>query len=107
MQDEFVKLMDELTNNRKDKDGGAFYRAINDYYYGPVDGLEKHESPTKRLVEHKNTTFEHKKTMNTNIDKADYSLVYVTGPNKSYVIEPHQGELNYKLAEKNPEKFYD
>ena len=34
-------------------------------------------------------------------------MVYVTGPNKSYVVEPHGGELNYKMAEKNPLKFYD
>lgn len=45
--------------------------------------------------------------MATNIDRAEYSLTYTTGPAKSYVIEPHGGELNYKLAEKNPLKFYD
>lgn len=45
--------------------------------------------------------------MKSNINKGEYSLVYTPGPNKSYVIEPHGGELNYKIAEKNPLKFYD
>jgi hypothetical protein len=45
--------------------------------------------------------------MVNNIDRADYSLTYTTSPKKSYVVEPHGGELNYKLAEKNPLKFYD
>jgi hypothetical protein len=72
---------------------------------GPDD--KKHSSPTKRLIKHKNTTFEHKKVMSDNIDKGDYTLTYCPSPGKSYVIEPHGGEINYKLAEKNPRKFYD
>ena len=35
-----------------------------------------------------------------------YALQY-TGPEKSYIVEPHGGEINYKLADKNPLKFYD
>lgn len=50
---------------------------------------------------------EHKKIMKNNIEKGDYSLVYTTGPRKSYIVQPHGGELNYKLAEKNPLKFYE
>ncbi len=41
---------------------------ISEYYpleRGPDD--EKHESPTKRLIQQKNTTFEHKKVMKDNI----------------------------------------
>lgn len=34
-------------------------------------------------------------------------MTYCSSPGKSYVIEPHGGELNYKIAEKNPLKFYD
>jgi hypothetical protein len=45
--------------------------------------------------------------MKSDINKGEYSLVYTTGPEKSYVIEPHGGELNYKIAEKNPLKFYE
>lgn len=45
--------------------------------------------------------------MKDNIKRGDYSIIYTTGPNKSYVIEPHGGELDYNLAEKNPLKFYD
>ena len=34
-------------------------------------------------------------------------MTYVPCPEKSYVIEPHGGEIKYKLHEKNPQKFYD
>jgi hypothetical protein len=32
---------------------------------------------------------------------------YTTSPDKSYVIEPKGGELDYNMAYKNPLKFYD
>jgi hypothetical protein len=35
-----------------------------------------------------------------------YKLTYSTSPGKSYVVEPHGGELNYALVDRNPEKFY-
>lgn len=89
MQNEFDLLLEELNNKRKERDGDAFYEAINEFYYG--DGTEGHSSPTKRLVQHKNTAFDHKKTMKAGIEKGDYSLTYVPGPEKSYVIEPHGG----------------
>jgi len=44
--------------------------------------------------------------MKSDINKGDYSLVYTTA-DKSYVVEPHGGQLNYNLAQKNPLKFYD
>jgi hypothetical protein len=61
----------------------------------------------RRLIQHKNTTFEHKKTIKDNIDKGDYAFVYTPGPGKSYVIEPHGGSINYNMAKKDPNKFYD
>lgn len=36
--------------------------------------------------------------MRTDIEKGDYAFMYTPGPGKSYVIEPHGGSLNYKLA---------
>lgn len=45
--------------------------------------------------------------MRSSISKGDYSLEYNPGTQKSYVIEPIGGELNYKIATKNPLKFYD
>ena len=36
-----------------------------------------------------------------------YKIHYTSGPGKSYVIEPKGGELNYDLAHKNPQKFYE
>ena len=55
----------------------------------------------------KNSAFEHKKVLANNIQRGEYSLTYTSSPGKSYVIEPHGGEINYKLAEKNLDKFYD
>jgi len=44
--------------------------------------------------------------MKKDVERSEYSLTY-TGPSKSYIIEPHEGKLNYDLAKKNPLKFYD
>lgn len=35
----------------------------------------------------------------------DYSLTYCTSPDKAYVIEPHDGEINYDEAYKKPNQF--
>ena len=78
---------------------------MNDYYYG--EGADKHESPTRRLMDHKKMQLEHKKTMKDGIDKGDYSLTYCPSPKKSYVIEPQGGTLNYGIVKKDPLKFYD
>ena len=40
MQNEFEQLMDELNQKRKERDGEAFYQAINEYYY--EDGTQAH-----------------------------------------------------------------
>lgn len=37
----------------------------------------------------------------------NYKLHYTASPDKSYVIEPKDGELDYDMAYKNPIKFYD
>ena len=76
-------------------------------YYGKGPDDEKHVSPTKRLIAMKNTTFDNKKVFKANIQRGEYSLNYTTAPGKAYVIEPHGGELDYKLHKKNPEKFYE
>ena len=76
------------------------------YWRGPGD--EKHDSPTKRLISHKNSTTEHKKALSKAVRPTnDYSLTYCSSPGRSYIIEPHGGELNYKLADKNLNKFFD
>jgi hypothetical protein len=55
----------------------------------------------------KDSTWEHKKVMAENINRGEYSLTYCSSPGKSYIIEPHNGELDYDLAKRNPNKFYD
>lgn len=98
-------------------DDDGFYWVMNDYireYCGArtgVQAMRKHASPTKRLISHKNTTFAHKQVMHENLreygnPRSPYKLTYSTSPGKSYVVEPHGGELNYQLVDRNPEKFY-
>jgi len=78
---------------------------VLDAYYLP--GQErKHKSPTKRLISHKNSTWEHKKKIHTGIARGEYSQTYSISPGKAYVIEPQGGELPYEIAEKRPQEFY-
>jgi hypothetical protein len=77
-----------------------------DQYY-TNEPAEKHESPTKRLISHKNSVQDHKKAMKDNIQRGDYSMTYCTEPGKSYIVEPKGGQINYDIVRKNPIKFYD
>lgn len=104
MEEEFAKVMGELEQHRSTReDPNSFYVACADYY---KDGSQKHNSPTKRLINQKNTTFEHKAVLNTNVQTGNYNQFY-SSPGKSYIIEPHKGEINYKLAKKDINKFYE
>mmetsp|Transcript_21709 Transcript_21709/g.33445 ORF Transcript_21709/g.33445 Transcript_21709/m.33445 type:complete len:113 (+) Transcript_21709:1575-1913(+) len=66
----------------------------------------KHKSPTKRLINLKNSTCEHKKRITRGIQKGEYSQTYCISPGKSYVIEAQGGELPYEMADRSPQKFY-
>ena len=54
------------------------------YLPGPE---KKHKSPTKRLISLKNSTWDHKKRISSNVAKGQYSQTYCISPGKSYVIE--------------------
>jgi hypothetical protein len=74
--------------------------------------MRKHTSPTKRLISMKNTAFAHKKVMNeqgidTYTERGPYKLTYCSSPGKMYLVQPHGGELNYRLVDRSPEKFYN
>lgn len=111
LQDEFNKLYEQLQSKRQernvtdpeDKSEDPFYKAMSEYY---DDTNPKHQSPVRRLIKQKNSTLEHKQSFKDEIDRADYSLMY-NSPEKSYIIEPHGGEINYNIVNKNPNKFYD
>jgi len=55
-------------------------------YYSKEELLKKHKSPTKRLIEQKNSTWEHKELFQNKISNDIYQLTYTTRPGKSYVI---------------------
>ena len=65
-----------------------FYKVM-DEFYGRTEDDQKHKSPTKRLIAHKDTAVEHKKVLNDGVNKDGYSLTYVAAPGKSYIIQPH------------------
>lgn len=94
--------------HRDQKDG--FNLVMQGYLYSlndPADPTLKHQSPTKRLISMKNSTCDHQQLQKSKINRTqDYALTYHAAPGKSYVIEPHGGELKYELAKRNPEKFY-
>lgn len=94
-----------MLNNRQNRDTEGFYKVMDDYYHNNLE--EKHSSPTKRLISHKNSTADHKKAMHGNINRGEYSLTYCTAPGKSYVIEPQGGQIDYDLHKKNPDQFYN
>ena len=83
-----------------------FYTIMGDFYNKGT--MNKHASPTKRLIDQKNSCWAHKEIIKDNMRASQsYKMHYTTSPDKSYVIEPKGGELDYDLADKNPLKFYD
>jgi hypothetical protein len=107
MQEEYEKLLSEMETFKNQREHGEDFYQTYQEMYGRGKGDEKHESPTKRLVALKDTTVEHKGVMDKKGARYgdSYKLTYCANPTKSYVVEPGK-EINYKLAEKDPEKFY-
>jgi len=78
---------------------------MDDFYHG--EDVKKHVSPTKRLINQKNSAWEGKGKISSDVRrKSEYALHYTTEPGKSYVIEPKDGVIDYDLAYKNPTAFY-
>ena len=101
--------MSEMNQRRNNGMGLTSYSTQNDIvddFYAPGSD-KKHKSPTRRLIKHKNSTWEHKARIQTNIAKGEYSQTYCISPGKTYVIEAQGGELPYELAEKSPTRFYN
>lgn len=74
---------------------------ILDGYYMP--GPErKHKSPTRRLINQKNSITDHKQRISTGLNRGEYSQIYSIAPGNTYVIEAQGGELPYEMAEQNP-----
>lgn len=105
MESEFADVMQQLEQHRqKREDPNAFYVACADYY---KDGADRHNSPTKRLISQKNTTVDHKQVFSKNIERSNTASHFYSSPGKSFVIEPNKKEIDYKLAKKDLNKFYE
>lgn len=103
--------MQEMVNRRSGltvtvNTNSAAVDDILDGYYMP--GPErKHKSPTRRLINHKNSTTNHKqKILDSGLGRGEYSQTYCISPGKSYIIEAQGGELPYDMADKDPQQFY-
>ena len=82
-----------------------FYSVMGDFYGAD---MPRHASPTRRLINQKNATWDHKELLSKHMRPSQvYKLHYTSSPDRSYVIEPKGGELDYQLAYKNPLKFYE
>lgn len=81
----------------------SFYSTMTEFY----SGHKKHESPTRRLMNQMDAACENKSVIQSNLNTGNkYSLTYCPSPDRAYVVEPHQGELDYDNAHKNLDKFY-
>jgi hypothetical protein len=56
---------------------------------------EKGESPTKRLIEMKESHWNHTSGFKERQQEEKYALNYVISPKKSYVVEPCAGKIDY------------
>lgn len=63
--------------------------------------MKKGSSPTKRLIEMKKSTWAHNKKAKNVQEQTEYSLKYTTSPKKTYVMDPHEGKIDYSKAKKN------
>lgn len=71
--------------------------------------VKRHISPTKRLIQQKNSAHSHKEILSheQRSNRQGYNLHYTSAPGRSYNVEPKGGSLPYDLAYKNPDKFYN
>jgi hypothetical protein len=105
IQREFEDLMSEMVQRR----GGPYttnaitnIEDVLDGYYQP--GPErKHKSPTRRLIQQKDSITQHKTKIRNELQRGEYSQIYSVAPGSTYVIEAQGGELPYEIAEKNPQ----
>ncbi len=80
-----------------------FDRAIDDYFSAP-----RHSSPNKRLIAQKQSTSDHKHLITKNNKRTQhYGIHYTAAPGVSYVIEPLEGQIDYKVARQKPVQFYE
>lgn len=47
------------------------------------------------------------KKLRTHSVENNYSIKYVASPAKSYLVNPKEGEIDYTMAYKNYDKFFD
>lgn len=106
LQAEFQRILASKVERKTIVDG------LNDNFYEVMEQVvskpDKHDSPTRRLRDMKDSTVEKKQHLQGTLRRTqDYQLTYCPSPDRAYVIEPAGGELDYDLAYKNPLKFID
>ena len=59
------------------------------------------------MIAQKNTNVDNRQVLDKKVTKTEYGITYTTAPGKTCLIEPHGGAIDYDLAKKNPNAFYD
>jgi hypothetical protein len=107
LQAEFQALLNSTgpaTRKIVDGESDNFYEIMEQVVSKP----SKHESPTRRLRDMKDSAVEKKQHLQGTLRRTqDYQLTYCPSPDRAYVIEPKGGEIDYDMAYKNPLKFID
>lgn len=49
---------------------------------------------------------ENKGIINRQVQTGGYSLTYCPSPDRAYVVQPREGELDYDKAHKNLDRFF-
>ncbi|CDW79378.1 UNKNOWN [Stylonychia lemnae] len=109
IQSEFMEILSEMERRRNSRgDPQAFYQGVSDFYR---EGSESHNSPTRRLIDHKNTKVDHQQSIKERDDlrlsNQKQQFTYTTSPNKTYIVEPHGESVSYSMVKKDPTKFYE
>ena len=106
IQNEFEKLLENMQARRATQKDNL--HEICDDWLRPGPADRKHKSPTKRLIQQKESTVITKQLLkDNNLDRGKYSITYCSSPGKGYNIEPHGGEIDYSMAKRNIALFYD
>jgi hypothetical protein len=90
MQDDGMQAVYERMAHAKDDNPmlAAIYKDMENFYKKPG----KHDSPTRRLRQQKDTCWEHKEFLSQQPefweDSGNYGQTYVVGTSKTYVVQP-------------------
>lgn len=101
--------MEEIARSKQSAQN--LFKAFQESYYDrsqPCFFDQAEVSPTKRLISMKNAVSKHKKIEKGFNNDGQYAIQYTTCPEKSYVVRPDEGKINYnEFSPKKAHKFVE